>query len=438
MTKTIGVGIIGLGTVGGGTAKVLMENAAIITARTTAAIELRRVCVRNVAKAQDKLTAMGLDPAIVTDKAEELLLDPAVDIVVEVMGGIEGALAVHKAAIAQGKSVITANKDLIATYGQELFAMAAAAGVDLFYEAAVAGGIPIIKALKESLAGNQVKKIMGIVNGTTNYILSRMSTEGVDYEPVLKQAQELGYAEADPTSDVGGHDAARKMAILASLAFNSQVTEEMVDVQGITAITQLDIAYAKQLGYTIKLLGVAKDAGNAMEVWVAPVMIPENHPLAAVNDAFNAVFVEGYPLGTAMFYGQGAGEFPTASAVVGDIIQAAVNLLSQNRGKVGCAYFADKKVQPMAESVNKYYIRLTAPDRTRVLAAIADAIGQSGVSIRSMLQTRQVSETQAEIVIITHGVRQGNMDQAVANLTAIPEVDVISNVIRVDDEWKNA
>ncbi len=220
MTKTIGVGIIGLGTVGGGTAKVLMENAAIITARTTAAIELRRVCVRNVAKAQDKLTAMGLDPAIVTDKAEELILDPAVDIVVEVMGGIEGALAVHKAAIAQGKSVITANKDLIATYGQELFAMAAAAGVDLFYEAAVAGGIPIIKALKESLAGNQVKKIMGIVNGTTNYILSRMSTEGVDYEPVLKQAQELGYAEADPTSDVGGHDAARKMAILASLAFN--------------------------------------------------------------------------------------------------------------------------------------------------------------------------------------------------------------------------
>jgi len=432
MAKKIGVGMIGLGTIGGGTAKVLTGNADIITARTTA-IELRRVCDKDTAMACEKIAAMGLDTSIVTDKIDDVINDPDVDIVVELMGGVDLAYQVHMAAIAKGKSVVTANKDLIATYGKELFAAAQKAGVDLFFEAAVAGGIPIIKALRESLAANRVKKIMGIVNGTTNYILSKMTAEGVDFQPVLKQAQALGYAESNPASDVGGHDAARKMAILASLCFDSHVTEEMVSVRGIEEITQLDIAYAQQLGYTVKLLGVAKDAGEEIEVWVAPVMIPESHPLAAVNDSFNAIFVEAEPLGTAMFYGRGAGEFPTASAVVADIIGAAENIVCNCRGKAGCNYFAGKKVQSMEESTSKYYVRLIVPDRPRVLAAIADTIGVSNTSIKSMLQTRRLGETQAEIVIITHEVNAGDMQKAVERLGQLPEVDEVANIIRVDD-----
>ncbi len=432
MAKKIGVGIIGLGTIGGGTAKVLVGNADIITSRTTA-IELRRVCDKDTAMAREKISALGLDAAIVTDKIDDVIQDPSVDIVVELMGGVDLAYEVHMAAIAQGKSVVTANKDLIATYGKELFTAAEKAGVDLFFEAAVAGGIPIIKALRESLAANRVKKIMGIVNGTTNYILSKMTAEGVDFQPVLKQAQVLGYAEANPVSDVGGHDAARKMAILATLCFDSQVTEEMVAVRGIEEITQLDIAYAKQFGYTVKLLGVAKDAGQEIEVWVSPVMIPTSHPLAAVNDSFNAIFVEADPLGTAMFYGRGAGEMPTASAVVGDIISASENILCNCQGKVGCTYFAGKKVQALEASISKYYIRLIVPDRPRVLAMIADTIGASNVSIKSMLQTRRLGDAQAEIVLITHEVSAGDMKKAVERLERLAEVDEVANVIRVDD-----
>ncbi len=430
MTKTIGVGIIGLGTIGGGTAKVLVKNANLISARTTP-IALRRVCDKNVAMAKEKIAEIGLDPAIVSDQIEDVINDPSVDIVVELMGGVELAYQTHLAAIAKGKSVVTANKDLVATYGRELFEAAQKAGVDVFFEASVGGGIPIIKALRESLAANEVKEVMGIVNGTTNYILSKMAEEGMDFEPALKMAQELGYAEANPKSDVGGHDAARKMAILSSLAFNSQVTEEMVAVEGITNITQLDISYAKQLGYTIKLLGVAQDAGSEIEVWVAPVMIPQNHPLASVNDSFNAVFLKAEPLGTAMFYGRGAGEFPTASAVVADIINAAENIINNDRGKAGCTYFANKPVQNPEKNINQYYVRLIVPDRLKVLSRIADVFGDAGVSIKSMLQTRFVKDDQAEIVLITHGVAQGNVSRAVAQFQHLTEVNRVANIIKV-------
>ncbi len=308
--RTVNVGLIGLGTVGGGTLQLLAQNSQLIADRGFA-LHVKKVCNLDVPYTEAKIVELGLTDTTATSDFHDLVDDPEIDVVIELIGGIHPALEMVQAALQAGKSVVTANKDLVASHGAELFKLAEEQRADFLFEASVAGGIPILKALKDSLAANNIVEIMGIVNGTTNYILSQMSSTGADFQPCLQRAQELGYAEANPTNDIEGFDAARKMAILASIAYNANITEDMVYVEGITKISKFDIDYAAQLGYVIKLVGLARPQGDeAAEVCVYPLMIPSGHPLAAVNDVFNAVFVEGDALGQSMFYGRGAGSLP--------------------------------------------------------------------------------------------------------------------------------
>lgn len=432
--KTIKVGLIGLGTVGGGTFELLAKNAALIGDRAVP-IEVKRVCNLDVAYAEQRIRELGLADCVATADYRDLVSDPEIDIVIELIGGIHPALEMVSAALAAGKSVVTANKDLVASHGAELFALADEQGVDFFFEAAVAGGIPILKALKDSLAANNIVEIMGIVNGTTNYILSQMTSRGVDFQPCLEQAQALGYAEANPTNDIEGFDAARKMAILASIAYNTNITEDMVYVEGITKISKFDIAYAEQLGYAIKLVGLAKpapDDSDAVSVCVYPLMIAKDHPLAAVSDVFNAVFVEGDALGQSMFYGRGAGATPTASAVVGDVITAAKKIVNNARGVSGVRLFNQKRVLPIGECVNKYYIRLMVLDKPKVLAQIADAFATAEISLDSVIQKRVMDSGLAEIVLITHKVKEANLQDALARLKKLACVDTVASMIRVN------
>ncbi|MDD2568714.1 MAG: homoserine dehydrogenase [Clostridia bacterium] len=435
MKKEINVGIIGLGTVGGGTAKVLVQNKELICSRA-ASIKLAKVYDRYGDYAREKVAELGLPESIVCSDVKEITYADDIDVVVELIGGIHPAKEIIIGALNHGKSVVTANKDLIASHGLELFEIAEKNGADLLFEASVAGGIPIIRALKESLAANNVNLIMGIVNGTTNYILTQMSASGADFAPSLKQAQELGYAEADPTNDVDGFDAARKMAILASIAFNSSITEKMVYVEGIRSITKFDIAYAKQFGYTVKLVGIAKADGEDVEVRVHPLLITEDHPLASVNDVFNAVFLEGDALGKAMFYGRGAGELPTASAVVSDIIVTAQHIQNGTRGLSKCSFFSKRKIKPMSEVVSKYYLRLMVLDEPRVLAQIASVIGENKVSIDAVIQKRIIDSGLAEIVLVTHEVKEAYMQSAIEALDALSCVDSVASIIRVDNSTK--
>ena len=308
-------------------------------------------------------------------------------------------------ALEKGKSVVTANKDLMASHGSELLKKAEEHHTDLFFEASVGGGIPIIQVMKESLAANKFTRVMGILNGTTNYILTRMSEEGLGFEEALEEAKALGYAEADPTNDVEGYDAARKIAILASIAFNSRVTDNMVSVEGITKIDPWDIKYAKEFGYEIKMVAIAREDDNAVEARVHPLMLPKSHPLAAIRDSYNAVFVEGDPIDKAMFYGRGAGSLPTASAVVGDVINAARNLCHDSRSRWGCTCFSNKRVKTLDETVSKYYVRISAYDRPGVFAAITRILGEQKVSLDAVMQKRSISDNAAEIVMITHQVK---------------------------------
>jgi len=433
MTKPIKVGIIGLGTIGGGTAKVLTANASTISARSVD-ISLAAICDKYVDQARAKAKSIGIDPAIVTDDVNQVINNPEIDIVVELIGGINPALQFITKALSKGKSVVTANKDLVSTQGALLLNAAKEANRDFYFEAAVGGGIPIIHALKESLRANNFRRIMGIVNGTTNYILSQMTETGRGFVEMLAEAQRLGYAEADPTNDIDGHDAARKMAILASIAFNSRVTEDMVFAEGIRHIDKYDISYARQLGYVVKLLGIAAQDGEDLDVRVHPVLVPARHPLSSVNDAFNAVFVDGDALGEAMFYGRGAGELPTASAVVGDIIMAAENLVNNMAGISGCSCYKHLNVKPMRQTYNKYYFRLMVDDRSLVLAQIAQAIGENQVSIDAVVQKRVVDSGLAELVVVTHKVMEENMQNALAALQKLDSVDHVASMIRVLEE----
>lgn len=433
MDKIIKVGIIGTGTVGGGTIKVLAQNIEVIDKRATN-IEISMVCTRELDAAKEMLADLNVTTATITGDFNEILNNPEIDIVVELIGGIHPAFEIASGAMKAGKSVVTANKDLVASHGATLFALAEEMQVDFLFEASVAGGIPVLKALKDSLAANHIVEIMGIVNGTTNFILSEMSETGADLAPMLQKAQELGYAESDPTNDVEGFDAARKMAILASIAYNSNITEDMVSVEGITKITKFDIAYADQLGYVIKLVGTAKaDLENSelIEVCVHPLWIKKNHPLASVNDVFNAVFITGDALGPSMFYGAGAGSLPTASAVVGDIITAAKKIVNDAKGVSGIRFFENKKVKPMAECEYKFYIRMMVCDKPKVLAQIADAFGNNEVSLDSILQKRVMDSGLAEIVMITHTTKEKNVQEALTNLKKLDCVDCIDSLIRV-------
>lgn len=381
----INIGLLGCGTVGSGVVKLLQENRAAIEAKTNSQLSIVKVLELD----RQKCLQSGIDDSIITDNIEEIINDESIDIVVELIGGIEPALSFITAAMKKGKHVVTANKDLIAEHGEELFATAAENGVDFYFEASVGGGIPIVYPLKQSLAGNKIQEVIGILNGTTNYILTKMSQEGRDFEEVLQEAQQLGYAESDPTADIGGWDAARKIAILSSIAFNSRVTLSDVYVEGITSINAKDILYARELGFVIKLLAIAKESDGKIQSRVHPAFLPMGHPLANVNGVFNAIFVRGNAVGDVMHFGRGAGQMPTASAVVGDIIEIGRNMAFQINSRIGCTCYEEKEILPIDELCAQYYIRMNVTDRPGVLAGIAGVFGANQVSIASVIQEIQ-------------------------------------------------
>ena len=429
--NAVKIGLLGFGTVGRGVYKVLENHREKIFRSCGARIEIKKILVRNVEKHR---TAFLNISDLFTNDPYQIINDPEIAIVVEVMGGVRPTFDYVVDAMKNGKSIVTANKDMIAECGEELFENQRNCGVDLFFEASVGGAIPIVKALKESLAGDEANQIVAIINGTTNYILSKMSLCSADYGETLREAQQNGYAEADPTSDVEGYDAARKLAILASIAFNSRITFKDVYVEGISKITKIDIRYAREFNGVIKLLAIGKRTERGIEVRVHPTIIPSSHPLAAVNDVFNAVFVRSNAAGELMFYGRGAGGLPTASAVVGNIVEAVNNLLHGNRGRIGCTCYKEEPLVPMEEIVTKYYIRLLVDDKPGVLASVAGAFGRNSVSIESVIQKRSMGEV-AEVVIVTHPAKEKDLQNTVSLLKTLPVVREIGNVIRVEGEF---
>jgi homoserine dehydrogenase len=426
--RVMKVGMLGCGNVGAAVIRLLDEHRDDIARRAGCRLEVAKVAVRDPAKPRN----VPLDPSRFVTDPLEVIDDPDVDIVCELLGGVEPAGALIKGAFDRDKPVVTANKELLATRGRELFDASDAKGLDLYFEAAVGGGIPLIRPLKESLAGERLRRVMGIVNGTTNFILTKMSEEGRGFNDVLREAQSLGYAEADPSADVDGHDAAAKCAILASIAFNARVVADDVYREGISRVSSEDIEYARRLGYVVKLLAIAEmGEDERIAVRVHPAMIPAAHPLASVRDAFNAVFVEGPRVGELMFYGRGAGGDPTATAVVGDLIAVARNLIAGTRG-VGCTCFYERTIRPMAEMTGQYYILLRVEDRPGVLAEIAGALGRNEVSIKSVWQEGIGAD--AQLVFVTHRAQEGAFQQAVSELEAIEGVEEVRSVLRVEAE----
>lgn len=424
----VDIAILGLGTVGQGVVKIVRNNQDQWENRCGSKINIKKVLVKNMNRARE----VELPEDTITCRWEDIVSDENIKIVIEVMGGIEPARTYILEAIQNGKNIITANKDLIAEHGQELFEAAKATGIDLYFEASVAGGIPIISPLKQSLAANNIIEVMGIVNGTTNYILTKMSKEGMDYEEALNKAKELGYAEADPTSDVGGFDAARKIAILASLAFHTRVRFQDVYVEGITKLTKKDLQNAKELGYEIKLLGIAREEDRKIEARVHPVLIPASHPLANVNDSYNAVFVYGDAVGETMFFGHGAGQMPTASSVTGDLVEVISNMNHGCTGRLSCTCYEHKDIKSIREVIMKYYLRLRVVDRPGVLASIAGVFGNHGVSLASVLQKNGRSDGIAELVVITHMVKEKDIQDALAVIKEMSITKSIENLIRVE------
>lgn len=419
------IALLGMGTVGGGVYEIIERQKEEMPFKIGAALEVVKVLVRNKAKYADRIPAEKL-----TDVWEDVIGDDSIDIVVEVMGGIEPARTYIKAALEKGKHVVTANKDLMAMHGHELLELAGEHHCDLLFEAAVAGGIPIIRPLKQCLAGNHITEIMGIINGTTNFILTKMKEDGMDFGEALQLATDLGYAEADPTADIEGYDAGRKLAIMASIAFHTSVTFDDVFTEGITKITAKDMRYAKEMGCSIKLLGIAKNTETGIEVKVHPTMIPENHPLAAVNDSFNAVFVHGDAVDDAMFYGRGAGSLPTGSAVVGDIMDVARNMLFHCNGRIGCSCYKNLPIKQIGDTTSRYYIRMRLEDRAGTLAAMAGVFAENDASIAILLQ-KETIENDAEIVVVTHDVAEKKFMDAIKKFSSMEMVKEISSIIRV-------
>ncbi len=423
--RNINIALLGAGTVGGGVYRLIKENREEFKDRTGAVINVKKVLVRDMSKDRT-----GFDKAVLTDDFNEIISDKDIEIVVELMGGLHPALEYVTESLKAGKQVVTANKDLIAEHGELIGNLAEQMGSDLLFEAAVAGAIPIIRPLKQSMAGNNISEIMGIVNGTTNYILTKMSETGMSYSDALAKATELGYAEADPTADVEGYDAGRKVAIMATIAFHSRVVFNQVYTEGITKITADDIRYAKEFGYVIKLVGVAKQTENGIEAKVHPMLIPEDHPLAGVRDSYNAVFVHGDAMEDITFMGRGAGMMPTASAVMGDVIDVCRDLVYDSCGRVGCNCYKKMPVKRIEDSESKFFLRIIAEDRPGVLANIASVLGNNDVSIAQVVQKSRKSGT-AELVIITDTVLEKNINDALAVFKGMSVVKDIPGVIRV-------
>jgi homoserine dehydrogenase len=422
--KKVGVGILGFGNVGGALVGLIADHGSMIETRAGVELRVERVAVRNVSKDRPFALAEGL----LTADAAAVVADPAVDVIVEVIGGIEPARSLILEALAKGKPVVTANKELLANVGTELFEAAERAGVDLLFEASVAGGIPLIRPLRESLAGEKIRRVTGIVNGTTNFILTRMSEEKSSFADALAEAQSLGYAERDPTADVEGFDAAAKAAILASIAFGAKVVAGDVYREGIAQITAADIAAAADLGYVVKLLAVAEDLDGSIAVRVHPAMIPSHHPLATVRGSFNAVFVEGAAVGELMLYGRGAGGGPTAVAVLGDLVDAAKNLRSGARG----ATFGTLEripIHPIDEVESQFYVTVDVADRPGVLAAIAGVFGKFDVSIQSMQQQGRGDE--AHLIFVTHLAREADLRATMHEVGELDAIERVGSVLRV-------
>jgi len=437
---TVKIGLLGLGTVGTGTAKILLDPAE--RHPLVKALEIYQVGVRSLDKPRD----IEIPPERLTTDLEAIVTDPDVDVVVELIGGLEPARSLILKAIHQGKHVVTANKAVIARYGDEIFTAANEAGVYVLLEAAVGGGIPVIQPLKQALGVNRIHAVTGIVNGTTNYILTRMQAEGGDFEAILADAQKLGYAEADPTADVDGMDAADKIAILASLAFGGRIKLSDVFCEGIRHVSAADIAYAERLGFVIKLLAIARrdtcpvsnEALDQLQLRVHPTLVPKHHPLASVNDVYNAILVEGDPIGQVMFFGPGAGAGPTASAVVSDILNIAATLQSQSVAAqaepqnplLACTHQHYCKVSPMADIVSRFYVRLWAQDQPGVIGRVGTCFGNHEVSIESVVQI-DVHGDIAEVVVVTHEVKESNFQAALNELREFANIQSVPSVLRV-------
>ncbi len=429
MKSQINVGIIGFGIVGCGAYRILTENADLIEPKVGC-----KVVVKQIADLEfDKPRPVEFDRSLCTTNAKELLNNPEIDIVVELMGGVNPAYAFLMEAIKNGKHVVTANKELIAKKGHDLLVEAGERKQDFFFEASVGGGIPIIRPMKQCLAGNRIKEIKGIVNGTTNYILTRMAEEGRDYAEVIADAQRLGYAEADPTNDVDGHDAAYKISILASIGFTSSVDVTKVYREGIRNITRKDMAYAKELGYAIKLLAIAKDINGQMQIRVHPTMISKSHPLASVNDVNNAIYITGDPIGDVMFFGPGAGSEAAGSAVVGDVIDIARNINFGSTGRIACTCFEDRVMQTMDDVLCKHYIRTQTTDKPKVLGTIANVLGENNVSLASVMQKGTREDGTAEVIWVTHTAPEPSVRKSLETIKALDVVSEVSSWIRVED-----
>ncbi len=422
--KPLRIALLGMGTVGSGVYQIITKHGRELAQRAGRTLEIRQILVRDLAKPRP----VDIPSHLLTTDFSQIVADPDIDVIVEVMGGVAPAAEYLRSSILAGKHIVTANKELLAKHGQELLSLADEQKVHFHFEASVGGGIPVIKALKESLVANQVSKVMGIINGTTNYILTKMASEGTHLETALTEAQTKGYAEADPSSDVDGYDAAYKLLILGSIAFGSRLDLSKVYVEGIRKVTPIDLEYGHQLGYTLKLLAIAKDTPDGIEARVHPTFIPNQHPLAAVSDVFNAIYIEGDAVGELMFYGRGAGDMPTASAVCSDIMDIA----RDSGAKKACSCLYTKNQLAMGSTVSRYYIRISVLDNPGVLAQIATAFGRSRVSLHSVIQ--QGRGEPVPLVFVTHEVSEADFTQAMDEIRALECVFEVDNIIRVEGE----
>ncbi|MGH7381969.1 MAG: homoserine dehydrogenase [Candidatus Methylomirabilales bacterium] len=429
--KTINIGLVGFGTVGTGVVKLLQGQAPLLQRRLAARLRLKRIADLDLTKPRD----VEVDPKILTTDAREIIEDPAIDIVIELIGGTTAAREVSLAALRSGKHLVTANKALLATHGLELFRAAAEKRVDLGFEASVCGGIPIIRAVREGLVANRIHAIEGIVNGTCNYILTKMTELGAPFAEVLKEAQDQGYAEANPSLDIDGIDAAHKLQILASIAYGASVDFNAIYVEGIRGIDPDDIQYAKELGYRVKLLAIAKETDGEIEVRVHPTLIPEDHLLASVGGVFNAVYIVGDATGSLMFYGRGAGQLPTASAVVSDVVEIAQNILYQRPSRpshIPAIAGEGLKIRPMDEVRTRYYLRVMAVDKPGVLSKVSGILGSHDISIASVIQKGRHARASVPVVMMTHEAVEGAMRRALAEIDALDVVSGRTVCLRVE------
>ncbi|MFE8696684.1 homoserine dehydrogenase [Cytobacillus sp. FJAT-53684] len=426
--EEISIGLLGLGTVGSGVVKIIENHQDKLTHQVGCPVKIKKILVKDLHKER----AVEVNQSMLTSNPDEVLNDPEIDVIIEVIGGVDETKNYIKQALLNRKNVVTANKDLMALYGAELLMTASENGCDLFYEASVAGGIPILRSLVDGLASDRITKMMGIVNGTTNFILTKMTKFGSAYEDVLKEAQELGYAEADPTADVEGLDAARKMAILSTLGFSMNIDLADVKVQGITGITESDLEYGKQLGYTMKLIGIANREGEKVEVSVQPTLLLETHPLASVQNEFNAVYVYGEAVGETMFYGPGAGSLPTATAVVSDLVGVMKNMRLGVTGKSAATPQYKKQLKEPGEIYSKYFLRLHVADEVGVFADITSIFSEHHISFEKILQLPLKNKGLAEIVLVTHQASLQDYEDSLVKLRDLHAVQTIESSYRVE------